>query len=550
MWDIVKEELDGLNYELLRELSDGRSSNSKVWLAHRLNGDADLEEIAVKVSSCVLFGSWDFDDPQKMDEKSERELEIYEKLPPHPNIVSFKDFHRIAIGDSVSIPVDILAMEYVDSPNLLNRIRKKRKLSEEEAKKLLEGSLSGLAHVHNGVEGHQILHRDIRPSNILFNGDVKLFDFNFSKIGDATSASRLVENPYYPVDAVGKQTQSQDLVALANRVICAGYGLEIEEVRDKQGKTGLDPIDVDGLNFGQKVKSILMKLSHDNPALRYQTAEQALQDLRSMDALAVIDFDNKLSTVERSPQMQELLTKLKDKDTLFDYNVPVVMRNNSDDDALLEHLEKIYSQERFIVEGDEAVKQHIKKCDRVIKKDLGTVIKNRISKGAQGIVLDPHHNDTQARVEFHSGIVKGTKVWHINHKCMDVTGKRRKWLGDKAYDDEVRADKFPGGLAHNHFVEYTGDEITEYSFYVEDSSEGIVARINKQDELPLRIVWENRPGLIQDLDSSSRNHGLIDIGIRSMYSTVNLVKPNPVNFKQLYKECFPDTSDENSDSEE
>lgn len=71
-------------------------------------------------------------------------------------------------------------MEYASNGNLMECIRKKKKLEEEEARRVMVELLDALDYIHSiGVA-----HRDVKPENILIdrNNTVKLGDFGLGKI--------------------------------------------------------------------------------------------------------------------------------------------------------------------------------------------------------------------------------------------------------------------------------------------------------------------------------------------------------------------------------
>lgn len=74
----------------------------------------------------------------------------------------------------------LLVMELCAGGDLLNYVRKRKKLSEDCAKVLFKQIIEGLGYIHS----KGILHRDIKLDNILLDGkgQVKIADFGVSKI--------------------------------------------------------------------------------------------------------------------------------------------------------------------------------------------------------------------------------------------------------------------------------------------------------------------------------------------------------------------------------
>jgi NUAK family SNF1-like kinase len=73
----------------------------------------------------------------------------------------------------------IFVMELCCGGDLLNYVRKRRRLKESVAKFIFKQIIEGIAHIHS----KNILHRDIKLDNILIDGkgNVKIGDFGVSK---------------------------------------------------------------------------------------------------------------------------------------------------------------------------------------------------------------------------------------------------------------------------------------------------------------------------------------------------------------------------------
>lgn len=78
----------------------------------------------------------------------------------------------------------VLVIEICAGGDLLNYVRKRRRLKEDSAKFIFKQIIDGLAHIHS----KGVLHRDIKLDNILLDGHgrVKIADFGVSRIVKST----------------------------------------------------------------------------------------------------------------------------------------------------------------------------------------------------------------------------------------------------------------------------------------------------------------------------------------------------------------------------
>lgn len=111
----------------------------------------------------------------------------------HPNIAQVYDFHEFA-------GVYYLAIEYIAGISVLQLLRKanasKQRVPLAQILTIAVGACAGLHYSHtrcaNDGGPHDIIHRDISPSNIMlsFDGAVKLIDFGIAKSHDDKNLPR------------------------------------------------------------------------------------------------------------------------------------------------------------------------------------------------------------------------------------------------------------------------------------------------------------------------------------------------------------------------
>lgn len=170
----------GGRYSLDREI--GRGGMGAVW---RGWDDVLDRAVAIKRVGTLLGGD---SSPDLL--RAEREARIAASLN-HPNIVGIYDL----VHDEDS---QWLVMEYVDGLTLAELIRKHGALPPDEVVPLLAQAASALAAAHaNGI-----VHRDVKPSNILVrdDGEVRLTDFGIARaFADAalTQTGMVTGSPAY-----------------------------------------------------------------------------------------------------------------------------------------------------------------------------------------------------------------------------------------------------------------------------------------------------------------------------------------------------------------
>jgi serine/threonine protein kinase len=156
----------GNRYEILEQLGGGGMAiiyKGRDTLLNRL--------VSIKVLRPEFTCDEDF------VQRFRREAQAIASLS-HPNIVSIYD-----VGSENS--VYYLVMEYVEGDNLKNIIRAQGKIEIERALEIARQISDALQHAHE----NNIVHRDIKPQNILITreGRAKLTDFGIAK--EATAAT-------------------------------------------------------------------------------------------------------------------------------------------------------------------------------------------------------------------------------------------------------------------------------------------------------------------------------------------------------------------------
>ena len=204
-------------YTLDREV--GRGGMGAVWLARdEVLGRAVA---AKRIGTVPGGGSPDLD-------RAEREARLAARLN-HPHVVAV--FDLVTDGDE-----RWLVMEYVEGVTLAQLVRDEGALTPDQAAPLLRQAADALAAAHQAG----IVHRDVKPSNILVtaDGQVKLSDFGIARAeADATltQTGLVTGSPSYlaPEVASGEQaTAASDVWSLGATLFHALAGRAPYEVGD------------------------------------------------------------------------------------------------------------------------------------------------------------------------------------------------------------------------------------------------------------------------------------------------------------------------------
>ena len=202
----------------------------------------------------------------------------------HPNVVSVYD-----VGQEDD--TYYMVMEYIEGPNLKDVINQQGALPVSEAVRIAVQICDALDHAHQ----NQIIHRDIKPQNILIgkNGRVKVTDFGIPRAATSatiTQTGSVLGSVHYfsPEQARGGVTaEKSDIYSL---------GIVLYEMLTGQLPfSGDSPITIalkhlqEPLpeprqirpDIPQSVENIVLKALAKDPFLRYKSAKEMLLDLET-----------------------------------------------------------------------------------------------------------------------------------------------------------------------------------------------------------------------------------------------------------------------------
>ena len=254
------------------ESSLGEGGMARVFKAR----DLKLNRIvAVKVLHEHLTGNQDF------VRRFRREAQAVAKFS-HPSIVSLYD-----VGEEDNIYY--IVMECLQGKTLKELIKQEGRLPAEDAVEIACQVCDALVHAHR----QNIIHRDIKPQNIVITGEgrVKVTDFGIAQAASAatiTYGESVMGSVYYfsPEQArgsvVGKQSDIYSLGIVLYEMLTGVVPFEGESpvsVAVKHLQEEITPPRQINPDIPLRLERIVMRAVQKDQASRYQSAEKFVEDL-------------------------------------------------------------------------------------------------------------------------------------------------------------------------------------------------------------------------------------------------------------------------------
>ncbi len=282
----------GDRYEILDKIGVGGMAEVFKGKDHKLN-----RFVAVKVLK------EEFRSNQGFVKKFQEEAQAAAGLA-HPNIVNVYD-----VGDEDGIYY--IVMELVEGITLKNYIERKGRLTIKEATSIAIQVSAGLEIAHN----NQIVHRDIKPQNIIISreGKVKVTDFGIAKATTSqTTTSNAMGSVHYasPEQARGGYVDHRsDIYSLGivlyemvtGRVPFDGDTAVAVAVKHLQEE--MAPPSTYCKEIPYSLEQIIKKCTQKSPDRRYQDIGDLLSDLKQSlldpegDFVRMVDLNEQAKTV-------------------------------------------------------------------------------------------------------------------------------------------------------------------------------------------------------------------------------------------------------------
>lgn len=261
--------LIGDRYEILEKIGTGGMSDVYKAKCHKLN-----RFVAIKVLKQEFNENTNFVSKFRIEAQAAAGL-------AHPNIVNVYD-----VGEEEGIYY--IVMELVEGITLKNYIEKKARLSVKEAVSIAIQVSMGIEAAHN----NNIIHRDIKPQNIMIarDGKVKVTDFGIAKAATSnTITSNVMGSVHYtsPEQARGGfSDEKSDIYSLGCTMfeMLTGHvpfdgettvAIAIKHIQEDMPspREFVSEIPV-------SVEQIIFKATQKSPDRRYQSMGELIEDLK------------------------------------------------------------------------------------------------------------------------------------------------------------------------------------------------------------------------------------------------------------------------------
>ncbi|MBE1553510.1 Stk1 family PASTA domain-containing Ser/Thr kinase [Sporosarcina limicola] len=266
----------GGRYEIIKIIGDG--GMSRVYLAHDIILNRD---VAIKVLN------YDFANEEELKRRFQREALSATSLT-HPHIVDIFD-----VGEEGKL--HYLVMEYIEGQTLKKFIKTNGPLKPERALPIMRQLVSAISNAHH----NGIVHRDIKPQNILMDpdGNVKITDFGIAmalSASDHTKTNSVIGTVHYlsPEQARGGMaTKKSDIYSLGivlYELLTGELPFSAESavaiaLKHLQEETpsvrALFP------TIPQSVENVILKATAKDATYRYRSADEMVDDLLTVLSL-------------------------------------------------------------------------------------------------------------------------------------------------------------------------------------------------------------------------------------------------------------------------
>lgn len=279
-------------YEIVAEL--GRGAMGIVYKAR----DPQIDRL-VALKTILLHGQ----DPEKEDEFRQRflrEAQAAGRLQ-HPGLVTIYD-----AGEEEETHDPYIVLEFVNGESLNKLLAREKKVPFTRALQLAEEIAEALEYAHN----QGVVHRDIKPGNILINeeGNAKIADFGIAQLNIAsfTLPGQVLGTPAYmaPEQLNGEGVDGRSDIFSVGVLLYAMvtglspfHGNSATTVCFKVVNRDPIPASTLELHLPRELDAVISRAMAKDPAQRYQRAAELAQDIHR---LRTTEFASRTGTANLS----------------------------------------------------------------------------------------------------------------------------------------------------------------------------------------------------------------------------------------------------------
>jgi serine/threonine-protein kinase len=384
-------------YELLEKIGEGGMGIVYKAKCHLLN-----RIVAVKILKTAFFKDEEFVARFKREATSAARLS-------HPNIVNVHD-----VGEDNN--VHFIVMEYINGKTLKQIIKTSGRLSSEKTVDIVLQIASALDCAHK----NNIIHRDIKPDNILITEDniVKVADFGIAKVLDSrtvTNSNKVIGTAHYfsPEQAKGNfvdgRTDIYSLGIVMYEMITGRvpYNAEscitIAMMHIQEPVT--PPIEIIA-DIPENVNGVILKAMEKEPMNRYQDAKKMAEILSAIKKNPYF----KLDSSNRPSDATKIMS-------------PVVAANIANDFTTVMGQETSYAnplnEKNEVVTSENKAPSKNKKIMIIVATIILVMFIGVLGKG----IIKKKPNDAQTTIEKEATPKESEKAPEVSEKVPEIEKK-------------------------------------------------------------------------------------------------------------------------------
>ncbi len=347
----------------------------------------------------------------KTDAKSlellEREVSILKQLN-HPNIPKYIDYFQLEDDNKL-----YLVQELVPGKDLNQQVKEGLRLTEKEVKNIAVQVLSILDYLHNFEP--RIIHRDIKPHNLILSDDGQIFLVDFGAVHNAYYNTMIggtvgIGTIGYmsPEQQIGKPVPASDLYSLGRTLLYLLTRRPPDHLLPHKETVNLEVIG-DYIQLSDEFLGWLEKILEPDVDERFYSAKEALKGLKNPKLVN----EGKLSKIRFLAWLGLGVASVAI--ATFSYNYRWLILNSLDFSAPLEicREDTIKITSDYFNSGGKLTKSDAQKCGTflhtLIRKDNKEIVELLINHGA-----DVNAKDDDDRTPLHNA------VWAENKEIVEL----------------------------------------------------------------------------------------------------------------------------------